>query len=154
MIVAWRTVRAAYAGSAFSGEGARLFGGRWNRIGTPVVYLAEHRSLAVLEVITQALDAEDAADLLIASATFSESDIETLDPLPDGWNAHPPTDSTVDVGTRWAVSRRSLFLRVPSVVLPAERNYLLNPRHPDIERVTLGVPEALGLDPRLVRRQA
>ena len=130
MIVAWRTVRPAYADAAFSGDGARLYGGRWNRVGTPVV--------------------------LLASATFDPDDVEDVPPdrLPDDWAHHPASESTAAFGTEWAESGRSIVLRVPSVVLPAESNYVLNPRHPDIGRVTFGAPVPLALDPRLARHQA
>ena len=156
MTVAWRTVRPAYADAAFSGDGARLYGGRWNRVGTPVVYLAEHRSLAVLEILTQALDAADTTDLLLASATFDPDEVEDLTPdrLPADWAHHPAPESTAAFGTEWAVSGRSIVLRVPSVVLPAESNYVINPRHPNLGRVTFGAPVPLALDPRLVQRQA
>lgn len=154
MIVAWRTFRPAYAGSAFSGEGARLFGGRWNRVGTPAVYLAEHRSLAVLELLVQTLDAADLDGLLIAPATFEPDDVEDLtsQSRPKDWDAHPAPASTAAFGSDWARSGRSLVLRVPSVVLPAESNYVFNPLHPDAERFSIGEAVPLALDPRLVQR--
>lgn len=152
MIAAWRTLRATYADSAFSGEGARLFGGRWNRVGTPVVYLAEHRSLAVLELLTQDPGATDLAGLLLASVAFDPSEVEHLEALPDDWDARPAPASTAALGTEWAESGRSLVLRVPSVVLPAESNYILNPRHPSAARLAYGAAAALSLDPRLAER--
>ena len=72
------------------------------------------------------------------------------DSLPEGWEAMPPTLVSQSIGDRWLESARSAVLRVPSVVVPAESNYLLNPRHPDFDRIEIAAPEVLRVDPRLI----
>lgn len=149
LVTAWRTTRRAYGPTAFSGTGARLDGGRWNAIGTPVVYLSSSRPLSVLEVLTQVRRAADLADYILIPATFDEAEVEALDELPSDWRSLPASDSTRRVGERWIAEARSLVLRVPSVVLPAESNFVLNPAHSAAARVQVGPPEALDIDPRL-----
>ena len=149
MVTAWRTTKRLYAPTAFSGLGARLDGGRWNAIGTPVVDLSSSRPLSVLEVLTQVRRASDLADYVLIPATFDEADIETLDALPPDWRALPASDSTRRVGEQWVAEARSLVLRVPSVVLPAEANFVFNPAHPAAGRLQVGPAEALDIDPRL-----
>ena len=72
--------------------------------------------------------------------------------LPDGWDAAPPGFVSQGIGDRWLDEASSALLRVPSVIVPAESNFLLNPRHPEFERIEIGEPEELRLDPRLVGR--
>ena len=76
------------------------------------------------------------------------------DALPDDWGALPAPDSTIGLGAAWAASGSSLVLRVPSVVLPAEANYVLNPLHPRMASVRIGSAEPVRVDPRLFERQA
>ena len=73
------------------------------------------------------------------------------DRLPTDWRALPAPDSTHQIGEAWAGSG-PVALLVPSVVLPAESNYVLNPLHPDIRSVDVGPPEPLDIDPRLFKR--
>jgi RES domain-containing protein len=72
--------------------------------------------------------------------------------LPADWRADPPPASTRAVGDEWVLANRSAVLRVPSVVVPLEFNYVFNPRHPDFPRVTIGLPLPLPFDPRLSLR--
>ncbi len=149
---AWRTTRRRYAETAFSGEGAAEYGGRWNPKRVPVVYLSASRALSVLEVLTQVRGPGDLADYVMVPATFETSDVSAAAPLPADWRALPSPRSTQDLGGAWARSQRSLVLRVPSVVLPAEANYVLNPAHPRASSVVYGEPEAVEVDPRLFKR--
>lgn len=148
-LTAWRTTRRAYAEAAFTGEGAAEHGGRWNRKGTPAVYLSSSRALSVLEVLTQVRGPEDLAGYVLVPATFDAGDVAEPDALPADWRALPSPRSTREVGAAWVASRSSLVLRVPSVVLPAEPNYVLDPAHPAAGSVAYGDPEELEVDPRL-----
>ena len=71
--------------------------------------------------------------------------------LPAGWDAGVPTDATRDIGTNWAKGLVTLVLSVPSAVIPRERNYILNPLHPDFKRIRLSIPEPFYFDDRLGR---
>jgi RES domain-containing protein len=150
-LTAWRIVKARYAASAFRGEGARRFGGRWNSKGTPIVYTAGSQALAVLEMLVHL----EAADLLshyrLIPVTFDESLVKVLEPrsLPANWGRRPTPISARAIGDEWALSNASAVLRVPSVVVPSESNYLLNVMHPDFPRIKVGTPQAYRFDRRL-----
>jgi RES domain-containing protein len=150
LIQAWRLTARAHLNTALSGEGARLYGGRWNSRGTPIAYLASSHPLAVLEVLAQLTDAADLARYALLSVRFDASHVADLSELPEDWRALPSPRSTAEVGDRWVAEGESLVLRVPSVVLPAESNYLLNPVHPAFGAVGVGEPEELEIDPRLL----
>lgn len=148
----WRIVKDRYAGSAFDGEGARLWGGRWNHPGTPMVYTSESLSLAVLEMFVH-VEADVAPTGYVAvAADLPESfSIEHLDKskLPGDWRSYPAPDSLKDLGTSWIESRRSAVLIVPSVVVPQESNLLLNPLVPGFSKLRTGSPEPFSFDPRM-----
>jgi RES domain-containing protein len=148
---AWRIVKARYAKSAFDGEGARLYGGRWNSPGVPMVYLAENRSLALLEVLVHLSD-EAVSSFVLIEVEYRANDVEEIAPeaLPRGWaSSIARTRELVDA---WVRSKRTPLLSVPSALVPQERNLLLDPRHPRARSLTLGKPEAIALDPRLARK--
>jgi RES domain-containing protein len=149
----WRIVTTRFAASAFSGEGARLFGGRWNRKGLPVVYTAESRSLALLEMMVQD-DPLRAQYLLIpalVSPHVSLREVE-LSELGSSWRALSARDELQAIGNDWLQKRETCILSVPSAVVPGEKNFLINPLHPDFLKLTFGEAESLQTDVRLLRR--
>ncbi len=150
MPFAWRIVKARHADRAFTGEGAQQTGGRWNSPGVPMIYVSEHKSLAVLEILVH-LDPRDASRHLTFRIAFDESLVERLPPdqLPAGWREEMPARVARQVGDLWVRENRSAVLAVPSAIIPEELNFLLNPRHPGFERITLGQPTLFTLDPRL-----
>jgi RES domain-containing protein len=147
---AWRLTPRRYLATALSGEGARLYGSRWNPPGVAMFYLAETRSLALLEVLTQVRSPRQLRDHLLLPVTVDESQIRTLSPAqwPSDWRAIPSRESTRRIGAEWVAGRSSLVLRVPSAVLPSEFNWLLNPVHPAFAHTVIGTPEDVELDPR------
>ena len=159
MIEAWRIVKRRYAVQAFDGEGARRFGGRWNSPGRPVIYVSESRALATLEILAGLGTTSPLPAWVMIGVRFPAQIVtdlgDLLGPLglPDGWNAAPPTFVTQGIGDRWLEEASSAVLRVPSVIVPAESNFLLNPRHPKFELVEVGEPEELRLDPRLAAQK-
>lgn len=154
MVEAWRICKARYAPTAFDGEGARQYGGRWSSVGTRVVYLASSRSLAMLETLTRLESIVPLPAFVIVSARFDPSLVERLDPgdLAANWRVQPPLSVTQVLGDAWVESGRSSVLAVPSVVVPEESNYLINPEHLDFRKICIGRPEPLKIDPRLVRQ--
>lgn len=152
MITVWRITAPQYAETAFSGEGARLWGGRFNSPGRRVVYASGSLSLATLEVLAGANDRRRLRGYLAVSATFDEADVETLTvaDLPEGWDARPYASASQTIGDTWLDDARSLALRVPSVVVPMEWNVLLNPEHPSFVGVQIGPPTVAPFDPRLL----
>lgn len=148
---AWRIVKTRFAADAFSGEGARRYGGRWTSAGHPVVYTAEHASLAVLEVLVHLGSPRGLSAYSILRCEFDPGMVQPLDPdlLPADWRASPAPASLRLIGDRWLIEQQSLILGVPSAVIPLEHNYLINPAHPEFARLTPGEPEAFLFDPRL-----
>lgn len=147
----WRITTRRFASAAFTGEGARLYGGRWNRVGQSVIYAAESRSLALLEMLVQ--DEPLRAHYVLTPAYLHSSvSLETLDvqALPPQWRTHAGREVLQTLGGEWLAQLRSCVLAVPSAVVPAERNFLINPLHPDFKHITLGTMEALETDMRLV----
>lgn len=154
-LVAWRITTSADPGRAFDGEGARLYGGRWNRPGTRVVYAAEHLSLAALELFVH-LDPEDAPRVLHRFRVELPDDaIERLprDRLPPSWRDYPAPGTTAAIGTEWARRGEALALLVPSAVVPEEHNVLLNPAHPRFRKLARERAEPFSLDPRMWKRR-
>jgi RES domain-containing protein len=149
LIEAWRIDRKIYRATTFTGEGARLYGGRWNSQSFSVVYTAEHRSLAMLEVLVHLRKPKDYE---LYSVKFDESLVQELatDNLPRGWDAEPPTSNTQEIGDKWVMSASSAVLSVPSAVVPEERNYILNPRHADFKHMQIDGPFPCYFDPRLL----
>lgn len=151
MIRAWRIVKNRYIDQAFDGEGARINGGRWNSPGYRAVYVSESRALATLEVLAGLGSEAPLSHYSLIGVRFAEELVTdlALAELPEGWDSTPPGPTSQTVGDVWLAEERSVALRVPSVVVPAESNYVLNPGHPDFRRVTVDPPEELRIDPRL-----
>ena len=150
----WRIVKSRYAAAAFDGEGARLYGGRWNSPGTPMVYTSSTISLAVLEVLVHLQEANLLSSYSLISASFDDALVERLDHsmLPDGWRTYLAPSELQRIGDEWVRSQRSAVLEVPSVIVVRESNYLLNPTHPDFSSVVIGEPEPFTFDERLLTR--
>lgn len=147
----WRLTKARHADTAFSGYGALHRSGRWHQKGTPVAYASESPSLALLEVLVH----DDNRELLdfdyvAVPLTFGEEHLEVLGDLPDGWNGWPWPPQTQRIGTRWQREGRSVVLRVPSAVVPAQSNYLVNPEHPDFGELEVGTARPFPVDERLL----
>ena len=151
---AWRIVKARYAPDAFDGEGARLYGGRWNSPGTAVIYTAESRELAMLEILAHLPAAALLALYVCIPVRFEARLVTTLNEreLPADWRVEPAPESTRQLGDAWARERRSAVWRVPSAVVPRESSYLLNPAHPDFDSLKIGEPEPIRFDERLLKR--
>ena len=153
MIWVWRLCTAQYSTTAYSGEGARLYGGRWSPIGLPIVYTSEARALAVLEILANTGSPER---LLKRAWTFVPAEIEEElverpARFPAEWRQYPHPIGTQKFGLHWGQEQRSVGLRVPSAVVPGEFNYLLNPLHPDFKHVKIGKAEPFTFDPRFGR---
>lgn len=130
MLTIWRMTTAPFAGSAFSSEGARLHGGRWNPKGVPVVYTAATQSLATLEFLVQ--DNKLRARYVMIPATIHGwLRIERVDPavLPGDWRSARARERLREIGADWVRRGASVVLAVPSVANPANPTtcYLLNP---------------------------
>jgi RES domain-containing protein len=135
-----------------SGYGAYLYGGRWNLPGLALLYTAEQRAIALLETLVH-LPLEDLPDDMYLMTLEVPDDVsrEALTPedLPTDWQRLSMPQPTATIGHEWLKSGRSLALQVPSVVVPQERNLLLNPAHPEFIRVRLLDAQPFHFDERL-----
>jgi RES domain-containing protein len=150
----WRLLKTKYAKAAFDGEGARLYGARWNSVGTRVAYASSSSALAILEVLVHLDDATLLPAYSLVEASVPDALIEDLDPsvLPADWTAFPPPGAVQAIGDSWIRSGRSLGLRVPSVLAPSATNLLINPAHAGARRVIVHAIAPYEFDPRFMRR--
>jgi RES domain-containing protein len=118
------------------------------------VYTAESRALALLEQLVH-FDADIIpAAFVVIRVEVPDGVIEGLDAVPPHWrDTGPGLAWTTTFGNQWLAERRSLALRVPSVVVPDERNLLINPNHPDFAIVNVGPARPFDIDPRLLPRR-
>jgi RES domain-containing protein len=150
---AWRITKKDYVADAFSGKGSFLNAGRWNSAGVRLVYLGGTPSISVLETLVnvQSLSVLATLEFVLIPVDFADSLIADVGPLPSDWNSFPSPISTATIGDLWVNSGRSLILKVPSAVLSLEDNYLLNPLHPDMNKVVIGTAEPIDVDIRIQR---
>ncbi len=153
MAEAWRLVKARHAAHAFDGEGARLYGGRWNSPNTKMVYSSQSAALAVLELLVHLNNSAVLSSYVLFSAQFDDRLVTTLDRsrLPKNWRTFPAPAGLQVLGDEWVKSRASLVLAVPSAVVDGETNFLINPEHPDIGALVVSPPKRFDFDQRLVR---
>lgn len=151
MKTAWRIVKEKHAKTAFDGEGAWRFGGRWNSQGTRLAYTSGTLSLAVLESLVH-LNPPIPFRYVAIPVHFDTALVETiqLPRLPDDWLEQPPPQSTKAIGDLWAKQARTAVLELPSVIIQTESNYLLNPAHPEFKKLQFGKPVPFAFDPRLL----
>lgn len=133
----------------FSHEGSRLFPGRWNTPGSPMIYCAEHYSTAMLEKLVhgsgQMPPNQHSVEISIPpGVTYEQVTVHSL----SGWD-HQDRQVCRDFGQAWFDEQRSLLLLVPSIVARMERNVLINPFHPDFVKVSHELAEPVRWDVRL-----
>ncbi|MEM9479707.1 MAG: RES family NAD+ phosphorylase [Verrucomicrobiota bacterium] len=150
-ITAWRLVKPEYAATAYSGEGARRFGGRWNPMGYSMAYASESRALAALEMLVHLRELRLIESLMLVPCRFDSAEMEVLETaeIPRDWKVRHGDAVTQDFGARWIENASSAVLAVPSVVVPAEKNYLFNPGHPRFGECKVGRAEGFEFDSRL-----
>lgn len=154
-VSAWRIVKRKLAKDAFSGEGARRFGGRWNSPGVPMVYAAQSQSLAALEILVHLESPRLLDRYVVIEVRMDPGLITRVDEskLPRDWQAEPPLPGLQAIGDGWVASHASPVLEVPSSIIPAESIFLLNPLHRDFQNLAIGKPAPFRLDPRLMARK-
>jgi RES domain-containing protein len=155
-LIAYRLCRAAHAATALDGEGARLYGGRWNPKGVRMVYAAGSLALAVLESFVHFSSTLLPADYVAVPVDIPDTlavETWTAPMLPADWSDTPAPSTLQALGKRWVAAARTAVLRVPSAVVPIEFNVLLNPAHPDAAQIHSGPPEPFVFDPRLKKAE-
>lgn len=139
-MIVFRIERRKYLETTLTGIGAsQAEGYRWNSKNTRMVYTAESRALAMLEVSVHLDLSED----LPQDRHYVEIEIPEdiiiqevkIEDLPEDWDAKPPTFTTQSIGDDFVNYNEAAVLKVPSSIVPQEYNYLINPHHPDAGRI-------------------
>lgn len=136
-----------------SGTGARIYGGRWNSKGLPLLYTAGSRALALLETLVHVPQKNLPKDLCLTIIRLPEKiSIQKLElsDLPKNWRTVPIESSLQNIGDKWLKSSTTAILRVPSVIVPEEYNYLINPLHRESEKITITSSNPFIFDDRLI----
>jgi RES domain-containing protein len=133
-----------------SGEGAKIYGGRWNPVGIPTLYLSEFISLSILEILVRAnkFDSPDTYTLLSIQIPDNSIIKIELKKLRKDWQQH--IEYTRAIGEEFLKANDALILKVPSAIVPQEHNFLANPLHEDFKKVKNVKSELLNLDKRLL----
>jgi RES domain-containing protein len=154
-VALWRIAKHAadYRADDLSGGGAKKTGGRWNGKGKALVYASSSIALATLETLAHLGD-----DIALRNAFLVRIDVpapvwnrreqmapQDLDPT---WLAEPAGMTTIEFGNAWIAAASAALLEVPSVIVPEERNVLINPAHPDAKRISAKVLRLYVYDPR------
>lgn len=145
----WRISKPEHGKASPNGTGAH----RWNSPGTPVIYAAESRALAVLEMLCHLEGRELVEPYVLIEIGIDESLVRTIQrsTLPNNWNADPSPPELKRLGDEWINTAECPVLRVPSALLPDEHNFLLNTEHADFRRLRFGEPVPFRFDPSLIK---
>jgi RES domain-containing protein len=147
----WRIVRRRFASEAATGEGARLFGGRWNSRGVRVVYASTSLALAAIETFVHIEPNLLPEDLVSIEGEIPEAtktgklDPKTLQ------TPRANSEAMQRLGDDWIRKSETVALSVPSAAVRGEWNVLLNPAHPDFRKIKFRKPEAFEFDARMFR---
>jgi RES domain-containing protein len=150
-MLVYRIVTHRYSND-LNGKGASLYGGRWNEIGTAILYAAQHRSLALCEMMVNLdeIQLEQDFDILTISVPDKSKHKKlTTKQLPDNWKSRFIQNDTKLIGNKFAAEKKYLSLEVPSVVIPEESNFLINPLHEDFQKVKIVERKQFIFDRRL-----
>ena len=152
-MIVYRIAKAKWRND-LSGTGAKLWGGRWNSPGKPMLYTSQSISLALLEMM-----ANTPFEILINNDYYIiEIEIPQLKPstlnkedLPPDWNKFPYNPMTQKIGDKWLQREDNLIFEVPSAIIPLESNYVLNPNHSKYDKVFINTSYSLEVDNRLIK---
>jgi len=148
-MLVYRITKRKHAGD-LTGIGAAMFGGRWNKKGTPVLYTGENKEIALLETIvhTPPLLVPKLDILAIEIPDDSVATIKIED-LPDNWTVYPAPLILAEIGEQWIREGKTIALKVPSCIIHSSHNYILNCRHPEYSKVSVVDRSNFRFDSRL-----
>ena len=152
-MIVYRLCKQAYVNN-LSGRGAEVNGGRWNGKGTPALYTAASRALAVLEVAVHVPFGILPINyrMMTIDVPHEAMEVFAIADLPRDWNRNPFAPSTQYLGDDFLNAKKSLLLQVPSTTVAGDFNYIINPNHPDFEKLKVLKIEPFEFDSRLFRR--
>ena len=138
-----------------SGKGAELTGGRWNSKGVAMIYCSASRALCVTEIAVRVPLGILPTDYKLITLEIPDNIPVTElknDQLPADWKSIPHSASTQEMGDRFIVANKYLILKVPSVVVQGDFNYLINPGHKEMRKVRIVNTETFSFDDRIYRK--
>jgi len=149
----WRLCRRRFAADTATGEGARLYGGRWNSRGVRVVYASTSLALAAVETFVNLEPNLQPNDLVsIEGEIPRQLEISRLDPKLLSPNWFKTRDESIRrFGDRWVRAGQTVAFLVPSAAILGEWNILLNPAHADFQEIKFGEPPRFEFDARMFR---
>ncbi len=155
-MIVFRIEREKYLDTSLQGVGALMSEGyRWNSFNTKLVYTAESRALAILEVSVHLDLNEDLPNDRFYVEIYIPDDIQilevNLEDLPEDWDAKPPSITTQIIGDDFVNYNEAAVLKVPSSIVPQEYNYLINPLHVDAPRNSVVRTMKMKFDSRVSR---
>lgn len=146
----WRIASAAH--ETLDGEGARRYGSRWTPKGLPAIFVSATLSLAALERFVNTdsdLEPPELVAISVDIATSLAIESVSVPDLPADWRTYPAPSALATIGERWLRVSRSSILSVPSVIIPTELNFILNPTHEDFRKLVINPSEPFSFDPRV-----
>lgn len=149
-MIVYRLTSGKYAHD-LSGEGAKLFGGRWNPAGIAALYTSEFISLSILEILARAKQSTIPETYTLLSIQIPDTSIVAIElqKLTPGWQHH--FEYTRWVGEEFLKINKTLILKIPSAIVPQEHNFMINPLHQNFKKVKILDSELLALDKRLLQ---
>jgi RES domain-containing protein len=137
-----------------SGSGAELTGGRWNKIGTKLLYNSDSRALCTAEIAVHTPMGITPNDYFLITIEIPDIiEILTLDitSLPDDWKSFPHSEITQLIGVDFITKQKYLMMKVPSAVVSGDFNFLINPLHKDFNKIRIVEIEKFAFDERLFK---
>ena len=136
-----------------SGTGSKMYGGRWNFKGSPLLYGSENTSLAILEILVHFDGLTVPQNLKLLELELDENEIQNF-PIAKFNKIRKSKDAEFqfkEAGQKWINSKTTLALRVPSIIATNEFNILINPRHKNFKMLNKRKKTKLELDGRLFK---
>ncbi|WP_421944596.1 RES family NAD+ phosphorylase [Pedobacter sp.] len=149
-MILYRISNCNYAND-YSGTGAKLYGGRWNSVGVPLHYMASNRALAALEVLANKNTLINSKNLCLTVFELPDNLVKQIElkDLPKNWKDYPSIPQLAKIGDEFAKQKEFLLLKVPSVLIEDEFNYLMNVNHPAVIEVKIIEVKPFMFDDRL-----
>lgn len=149
-ITLYRFARTKYSDD-LSGNGAKLYGGRWNNVGYPAIYTSFTASLSLLELLIHSVSYDEIKDNRLMIIEVPDTSIMEITPKKLKTNWEKDIDYTRFIGSEFIAHSSNLLLKVPSAIIPFEHNYVINPLHKDFSKVKLKEASIFSFDGRLFK---
>jgi RES domain-containing protein len=136
-----------------TGTGAEITGGRWNSKGIRVLYTAQSASLAMLEVVARINNTVVEAPYCMIVLEVPNDSIKEFKSteLTNTWDNFPAEEQTRLAGDKFVNEQKALLLKVPSIIVPEEHNYIINPAHNRFTDIKVVSKRNISFDKRFIK---